>query len=90
MKVKQLLEKNTPFSVMQYYEWFKGVKNETYKQYELIYVNIDNDITFKKLNKQEVKFLKENIENFKIVINNKDGKIYEYNDFKTYSKPFIK
>ena len=84
--IKNFLENNTPFSVMQYFENFKGSKNETYKKYELIYINQRKELSFKILNQQEILFVKENIKKLNLIINNKDGRIYEFNKFKEYKE----
>jgi hypothetical protein len=85
-KIESLLEKNTPFAVMQYFEKFKGSSKETYKNYELIYINSSKEIAFKILNRNEVSFVKENLDKIKLIIDNKDGRIYEFNKFKEYKE----
>jgi len=85
-QVKKLLENNTPFSVMQYFESFKGSKKETYKKYELIYVNQRKELAFKILSQEEISFVKDNTDKIKLIIDNKDGRIYEFNKFKEYKE----
>jgi hypothetical protein len=84
--VEKMLENNTPFSVMQYFEKFKGSKGESYKKYELIYINSSKEIAFKILNRDEISFVKENLDKIKLIIDNKDGRIYEFNKFKEYKE----
>jgi hypothetical protein len=84
--VRKMLENNTPFSVMQYFEKFKGSKEESYKKYELIYINENKEIAFKILNRDEISFVKENLEKIKLIIDNKDGRIYEFNKFKEHKE----
>lgn len=86
MKVKELLENNTPFSVMQYFESFRGSKKETYKKYELIYVDKRKKLAFKILTQEEISFVKENTDKIKLIIDNKYGRIYEFNKFKEYKE----
>lgn len=85
-QIKKLLENNTPFSVMQYFESFKSSKKETCKKYELIYVNQRKKLAFKILNQDEISFLKENTDKIKLIIDNKDGRVYEFNKFKEYKE----
>ena len=85
-QIQKFLENNTPFSVMQYFESFIGNKKETHKRYELIYVNLRKELSFKILNQNEVLFVKENTNKIKIIIDNKDGRIYEFNNFKEYNE----
>jgi hypothetical protein len=84
--IKQFLQDNKPFSVMQYFESFKGNKTETKKAYEIIYLNLENKLSFKILNKGDIIFLKENLSKFKNIIKNKEGSIYEFNNFKEYKE----
>ena len=83
--IKELLKNNTPFAVMQYFERFKGSKTETVKKYELIYLNKRKEISYKLLSNEEINIVK-NEKNIKIVIDNNDGKIFEYNYFKEYKE----
>ena len=84
--IKKMFENNTPFALMQYFESFKGSKNETYKKYELIYINARKELAFKVLNQKEILFAKQNTNKMKIIIDNKEGRIYEFNKFKEYKE----
>jgi hypothetical protein len=84
--LKTLVHENTPFAVMQYFESLKTTKQELNKQYELIYINNDNEITYKILKIDEINYLKNNLETIKLIIKNKDGKIFEFNNFKNYKE----
>ena len=83
-RVNKLIEKHTPFAVMQYFESFKGSKRETNRVYELIYLNSKKLLSFRVLNKNEIDFLKSNTDKIKLVITNDYGRVYEFNDFKNY------
>lgn len=83
-RINKLIETQTPFAVMQYFESFKGSKRETNRVYELIYLNSKKTNSFKILNKNKIAFLKSNIDTIKLVISNDYGSIYEFNDFKEY------
>jgi hypothetical protein len=41
------------------------------------------------LTKDEITFIKQNLNKFKEVINNKDGLIWEFNNFKAYKEECI-
>ena len=84
--LKSLLQENTPFAVMQYFEFLKTVRQELNKQYELIYINNDNEIAYKILQSEEITYLKNNLDKIKLIIKNKDGKIFEFNNFKKYKQ----
>ena len=93
-KIEQLFKNNTPFSVMMYFESLKSNKKETNKVYELMTIKdgIDKNgkefkyISFVVLKKEEISFIKQNLNKFKEVINNKDGLIWEFNNFKAYKE----
>ena len=93
-KIEQLFKNNTPFSIMMYFESLKSNKKETNKVYELMQIKdgIDKNgkefkyISFVVLKKEEVSFIKQNLNKFKEVINSKDGLIWEFNNFKAYKE----
>ena len=83
--IKELLKNETPFAVMQYFERFIGSNTETVKKYELIYINKRKEVAYKLLSNEEINIVK-NSKNIKVVIDNVDGKIYEFNNFKEYKE----
>jgi hypothetical protein len=92
-ELKKMLETNTPFAVMQYFESFKGAKRETHKKYEVLYLKeridrktneLKRDFSFRILTNKEVIFFKQNIDKIKLIINDEDGQVYEFNNFKEY------
>jgi hypothetical protein len=85
-QVKKLLESNTPFAVIQYFESFKGSKKETHKKYEVLYINQRKEVAFKILNQEEISFVKVNKEKIKLILDTKDGRVYEFNKFKEYKE----
>ena len=84
--LKSLVQENTPFAVMQYFESLKTTKQELNKQYELIYINSENEIAYKILKTEEINYLKNNLKTIKLIIKNKDGKIFEFNNFKKFKE----
>ena len=70
---------------MQYFERFKGSKSETIKKYELIYINKSKKVQYKLLSNEEINIIKTE-KDVKIVIDNIDGKIFEFNNFKEYKE----
>ena len=66
-RVNKLIETQTPFAVMQYFESFKGSKRETNRVYELIYHNSKKTNSFKILNKNEIAFLKSPLSRYKVL-----------------------
>ena len=96
-KLEKLFKNNTPFSVMMYFESLKSNKKETNKVYELMRIKDGVDkkgksfkyVSYVVLTKDEITFIKENLSKFKEVINNKDGLIWEFNNFKAYKEECI-
>lgn len=87
--LKKLVKENKPFAVMQYFQSVKVIYDNQCKTYELIeLINGGVDIRFKTLNRADITYLKENLDIIKVVINNSDGKIYEFNNFKKYYQDF--
>jgi hypothetical protein len=86
--ITTLLKEKTPFAVIQYYESFKASKKETKKKYELIYLSKTNELTFLILKPKEVSYIKSLPKEIKLIIKNKDGKVYEYNNFKDFKEKY--
>lgn len=87
VQVKDLLKLQTPFAIMQYYISLKARKNETQKVYELLYADLKHKVVrYKKLHDLEIELLKNNLHQIKIIIENKNGKIYEFNNFKLFTE----
>ena len=84
MILKKLLNNNTPFAIMQYFESFKLSKQETCRKYELIYLNNSKKISFKILDQEEIRFFKLHLNEIKPIIKHKKGCVYEFKKFKEY------
>jgi hypothetical protein len=85
-RLQTLVEKNQPFAVMQYFQSLKSLKQEVNKEYELIFINSNNKVDYIILENEEIIYLKDNLETIKLIIKNKDGKIFEFNDFKNHKE----
>jgi hypothetical protein len=85
-QVKQLLEDNTPFAVTQIFGILKDSKKETYKHYELVCINKRKELVFEVLSGEEISFFEENLDKIKLIVDNKFGRVYEFNKFKEFCK----
>jgi hypothetical protein len=85
-RLQTLVEKNTPFAVMQYFQSLKSSKQEVNKKYELIYINSNKEVAYSILESEEINYLKTNLGIIKLIIKNKDGKIFEFNNFKKHKE----
>lgn len=83
-QIDNFLKTQTPFAVIQYFESLKISKRETYKKYELMFVNVKNDVVFRLLEKDEIDFIKANTDQIKLVLDVELGKVYEFKNFKEY------
>ena len=83
-KMKDFLAKGEPFSVIQYFVSFKGIKENTNKKYELIHVNPNKNLSFKALNRSEIAFFTTQIPKFDLVVNSKSGRVFEFNNFRQH------
>lgn len=78
-----MIENNTPFAMMCYHESFIMDKSSSVKKYELITVSINNQLSLQDLQRDEINYLKNHNELIK-VIDNADGVVWEFNNFKDY------
>jgi hypothetical protein len=85
-QINDFFKSKTSFAVMQYFEMLKSSKGQTNKVYELIYVNSKKKLAYKMLNELEIETLKSNLNKFKLVINDKDGRVWDYCDFKKHQE----
>jgi hypothetical protein len=68
------------YLVFSFYEWsFNPGQWDTLSRVGIIFA-------FKILSQEEISFIKENTDKIKLIIDNKDGRIYEFNKFKEYKE----
>jgi hypothetical protein len=79
--IKDFLKKEQPFSVIQYFESFSSMKTETIKKYELIYMTKDRFVS-RQLEGDNLDYFKSIKYQMDLIINSKEGVVYEYNGFK--------
>ena len=104
-RISELIERETPFAVIQFFENLISNPQEKYKKYEIMYIGenivmeeIDNKTTevvhnvvkFEKFTREtEIDFSLHN-DKFTLVRNNKYGRVWEFGNFKEYKKTMIK
>jgi hypothetical protein len=93
MTPKQLHQKNTPFAVMMYWVGYKSDADQRKKVYEMIFMRSKKlngkehfFLAYEKLERSEVNFVKEKLPK---IIENEDGAVYEFNDFKKHYDKII-
>ena len=80
--LKELVSVNKPLAIVQYFEWLVTAPSETNKVYEMMTTDEDGDFISTILESDDINYLKKNIEKFDIKHDTKDGRVYEFNDFK--------
>ena len=90
--IKKLYMNNTPFAIIQYYESLTILKKETHKKYEILYIEevkrkkegeiqIITKVNCKVLNSEEVNFFRSIKDTLDLVMDNRNGKIWEFQQF---------
>lgn len=79
--IQKLLENNTPFAIVQYFESAIGVSGISNKKYELVYLNPEDKLKYKIIDN---KLALEIIPKLKKVFDTEDGCVWEFLNFKEY------
>lgn len=82
MKITDLIKSNTPFAVVQFFEWVKLMPDEKMKFYDLLVKDSDGKIATHRLNGSQVRYFKQNISMFNLYQKDKHGSVYEFLEFK--------
>jgi hypothetical protein len=81
-KINQLFEARQPFAVLQYFATIKSFEENAIQKFELMYENKGRN-TSKTMDKEDVSyFLNDVSDKMKVVIDNRHGKVWEFNDFR--------
>ena len=83
--IQKLFDNEIPFAVVQYFETFKANKDLACKKYELLYIR-DRSVRYKDLEFEDMLFVNENRDRIKSIIKNKDGEVFEFNNFKAFKE----
>lgn len=91
MIVEKLIKKNKPFAVLHYYEWMKSQPDERCSVYEVLipYTNqlgLKHYYTKVLTKRHDIVFFLNNKDKFDLKEETKDGKAYEFNNFREYLK----
>ena len=79
MKIENLKQKNVPFAIIKYNEYLKGARDESRIVVELIYLGHDGDLHREDVENKDIEFL---IKGIDPIINTKNGRVWEFNNFK--------
>ncbi len=83
--LKNLIKEKKPFAVLQYYNTFIG-NNQSFRKYELMYLSPKKMRVLKRaLSTKEVKLFKNNVDKGELVVDCEDGKVWEFENFKSYA-----
>lgn len=86
MRIQALLDKKIPFAIVIHHVSFRVNINDIVRKYELLFIDSKNEINFKLLDREEISIFKENIKLMNLVIDNKYGRVYEFNKFKEHKE----
>lgn len=104
--IETMIEKNTPFAVIQYFTSLKTDPETQNKEYEIMYVRkelvpklIDGKpvmengkqvkvkkkvIKYQRIEGDLLRYFVNNVRHFKQCVNDINGRVYEYNGFKSF------
>jgi len=79
--LKEMISNSEKFAIVKYFKGMRGV-SEVVSVYELIKENTRGEVKSFELSMTDIKLFKLNRDSFDLVIDNKDGKVWEMNKFK--------
>lgn len=79
--LKEMINKNEKFAIVKYFKGMRGT-SETVSVYELIKENVHGEVKSFELSITDIRLFKLNRDSFDLVIDNKDGKVWEMSKFK--------
>jgi len=86
-KTRRILTGSKPCAVVEYYEWFKMDRRIENKKYELMYLSKKKEVVkFIELREDELQLLRSEQDNFSLMEDTPDGKVWEKNNFKALVK----
>lgn len=80
-RLTNILKTKKSFAVIQFFTSLISIKSETIKEYEIMYINLEK-VKFAKLSYSQFAYVKNEIKDLELVVNNDFGKVWDYNNFK--------
>lgn len=76
-----IIKTRKSFAIIQFFTSLISIKSETMKEYEIMYIYAQK-VKFAKLSYNQYHYVKNEIKDLKLVVNNDFGKVWDYNNFK--------
>lgn len=80
-RLTNILKTKKSFAVIQFFTSLISIKSETMKEYEIMYIYAKK-VKFAKLSYSQFAYVKNEIKDLELVVNNDFGKVWDYNNFK--------
>ena len=76
-----ILKTKKSFAIIQFFTSLISIKSETMKEYEIMYIYAKK-VRFAKLSYSQFAYVKNEIEDLKLVVDDNAGRVWDYNHFK--------
>ena len=76
-----ILKTKKSFAIIQFFTSLISIKSETMKEYEIMYIYAKK-VRFAKLSYSQFAYVKNEIEDLKLVVDDNAGRVWDFNNFK--------
>jgi len=80
-RLTNILKSKKSFAVIQFFTSLISIKSETTKEYEIMYINAQK-VKFAKLSYNQFAYVKNEIQDLKLVVDDNAGRVWDFNNFK--------
>jgi hypothetical protein len=80
-RLTNILKTKKSFAVIQFFTSLISTKSETTKEYEIMYINAKK-VKFAKLSYSQFAYIKNEIKDLKLVVDDNGGRVWDFNNFK--------
>ena len=80
-RLTNILKTKKSFAVIQFFTSLISIKSETTKEYEIMYINAKK-VKFAKLSYSQFSYIKNEIKDLKLVVDDNGGRVWDFNNFK--------
>lgn len=80
-RLTNILKTEKSFAIIQFFTSLISIKSETMKEYEILYINAEK-VKFAKLSYSQFAYVKNEIKDLKLVVDDNFGRVWDFNNFK--------
>ena len=80
-RLTNILKTKKSFALIQFFTSLISIKSETTKEYEIMYINAKK-VKFAKLSYSQFSYIKNEIKDLKLVVDDNGGRVWDFNNFK--------